>query len=743
MSNPPKSFVTSLLTPSILLRSISAATVIAVLNIATAVSIGTLVFSGALIPFVSLGIGLFMVGTAFSGFMIPATSGYKAMMAGPRLGQSPIFAAMAATIALTMEGQPTETIAVTVVGAILATTLIVGIFMYTIGFAKVGNIARYIPFPVMGGFFAGLGYLVAKGGINVAVGPLLDTASFVSFFTPEVIMHLLPAILIGVVLFLMEQRINHWALVPTFLVATMGMFYFVLFATGSSVETATQLGWLTVFDTSTANFFPVISPSQLHLVDWNVVAQQFGTIILLCILSVIMLLLDISGVEVLINRDLDPNRELRSAGLSNFLGTFATSPLGFGAAADTAVVRKLGGDQFLLITIYTILILAVIIVGPAPVAFVPLPIIAGFLIYIGLGFLVKWVWEQRLKLPFVDVLVICIILVTVALFGILEGVAIGVLLATVLFVQKYSQLSVVKSAMDGAEHVSNVDRHKDDQAYLDKHGGLVQLFVLQGFLFFGSASRLLEKIMLVVDGGDTAIKRFLVIDFTRVDEMDSSAVNSFAKLMRVCLRENIILCLVGNQSTILVRLSNLGDELQLPDGALYVFSDLDAAAGWCDDQMLLDNVDSNPSHQIMNPHELLNNLIDDKYAVTTISNYFEEVVVSSGDALFEQGDSGDSMYLILGGSISIIINLPDGQPMTVRTMRAGSILGEMAVYTGAPRTASAVAQRDSVLFRLSIKNYHKFLQTNPTQAELFSSCIVRLMAERLARSNKSVLALSR
>jgi SulP family sulfate permease len=101
------------------------------------------------------------------------------------------------------------------------------------------------------------------------------------------------------------------------------------------------------------------------------------------------------------------------------------------------------------------------------------------------------------------------------------------------------------------------------------------------------------------------------------------------------------------------------------------------------------------------------------------------------------------MYLILGGSISIIINLPDGQPMTVRTMRAGSILGEMAVYTGAPRTASAVAQRDSVLFRLSIKNYHKFLQTNPTQAELFSSCIVRLMAERLARSNKSVLALSR
>ena len=740
---PVASFLSSITTPSIFLRSMSAAAVLAVLNVATAVSIGTLVFSGPLTSFVSLGIGLFLIATIVTGFLIPATSGYKALVAGPRAGQSPIFAAMAATIALTMQGQPTETIAVTVVASILVTTLIVGTFMFTVGLAKMGTLARYIPFPVMGGFFAGLGYLLTKGGIFVAVGPLLDTGAFTEFLSIDVILHLLPAIIFGVVLFGIEQRISHWMLVPSFLAAAIGLFYLVMWSTGTSIEVATQAGWLTAFDTATTSFFPVVTLSQLPLVDWGVVAQQSGTIMVLCILSVIMLLLDISGVEIIINRDLDPNKELRSAGLSNVVGSLATSPLGFGAAADTAVASKLGGNRFLMIVIYAILILSVIVVGPAPIAFVPTSIVGGFLIYIGLSFLIEWVWKKRYKLPFADLLVICIILLTVAGLGILEGVAAGVVLATVLFVHKYSQLSVIKSSLNGAEHVSNIDRHQDDQAYLDTQGKSVQIFVLQGFLFFGSASRLLENIKLVVDAGDNEIRRYLIIDFTRVDEMDSSAANSFAKLMQICARENIVLCLAGNHPIILDRLSELAQELELPEGTVRRFDELDAAAGWCDDQLLLEATHRATSEQVMDSEVLLTGLIEDANAASVISSYFEMISIAQGDILFEQGQPGDSMYLILGGAISIVINLPGGRSLTVRTMRAGSILGEMAVYTGSPRSASAHAVQDSVLFRLNVDSYHQLVATNPSEAGQFSSYIVRLMAERLGRANKAVLALSR
>lgn len=727
----------------VILQQISAAAVLAILNIATAVSIGTLVFSGPLAPAVSVGIGAYLIATAMSGCLVPAFSGYKAMISGPRSGQAPIFAAMAAAIASGMAGTDPEVIAVTVVAAMLTTTVIVGLFMYAVGAARMGSVARYIPFPVMAGFFAGLGFLLTRGGVAVAVGPIADPSSLMSFLTSEALFHIAPAIFFGVLLFWLEQRISHWILVPAYLIAAIGIFYLVLFATGTSIDAATDLGWLTQFDTEADRFFPIITLDQLSLINWPSVAEQYDTILILCLLSVIMLLFDISGVEILINRDLDPNRELRSAGLANVAGAGATGLLGFGATADTALARKLGGTTFLMIAIYVAIVIGAIIAGPAPIAFVPAPIVGGFLIYIGVSFLIDWVWKQREKLPLADVIVIVIILFTVAFYGILEGVGVGVLLATVLFVHKYSKLSVIKSAMNATEHISNVDRHRDDQAFLDANGHRVHLMVLQGFLFFGSANQLLEQIKRIIEGGDESQTRYLIIDFKQVSEMDSSAANSFSKLMQICARENLILCLAGENPSIINRLDQLHAELDLPNGTVQIFPDLETAAGWADDDMLSAFEDSIPADEVMDAEALLSDLIGDANAVSTIMPYFERVQINKGEALFEQGTEGDALYLILGGAMSIVFTFQDRQPMTVRTMRAGSILGEMAVYTGAPRSASAVARRDSVLFRLSTQRFRALAKENPVAAELFSAYIVKLMAERLARSNKSVQALSR
>ena len=92
------SFVSSLRSPEILLPNITAAAILAVMNITTAISVGALVFSGPLSPFLSTGIGLFLIGTAVGGVLVAAGSGYKAIIAGPRSGQAPIIASMVAGI---------------------------------------------------------------------------------------------------------------------------------------------------------------------------------------------------------------------------------------------------------------------------------------------------------------------------------------------------------------------------------------------------------------------------------------------------------------------------------------------------------------------------------------------------------------------------------------------------------------------------------------------------------------------
>lgn len=741
--NLARSLSSAFSSPSTILQNFAAGAVIATINVATAISIGMLVFAGPLEPMVSIGIGLYLIGTAVSGFLVPIFSDYKAFVSGPRAGQAPIFAAMAASIALAMPGVPADQIAVTVITAFLVTTAIVGVVMYLVGLARMGRLIRAIPFPVMGGFFAGLGYLLLKGGVSISIGELPEGEGIYGLTSDMLMSQLAPAVAFGLLLFALQMKFDHKLLVPVCLALGIILFHCLLFLTDTSIEAAIDFGWLRSFDQQIGDYFPILTLSQLALVDWWVIALQYETIFVLCLLSIIILLIDVSGVEILTDKDLDPNKELKAAGIANIVGVPATSPLGFGSAPDTGVSYSLGGDTFLMIIFHTVFVVAVIVAGPDPIALIPPPLVGGFLIYLGLKFLVDWVWDKRQKLPLTDTLVILIILATVALYGVLEGVAVGILLATVLFVRRYSMLSVVKTQMNGAEYVSHIDRHVDHQEFLDKNGHLVKIFVLQGFLFFGSANQLLQKIRHSFEGEGGDEKRYLIIDFARVVDVDSSAANSFAKLMQICVRENITLCLAGDGDYIRGRLQRTADDLELPEGALRIFENLDSAAGWCDDQLLKPFGEQIPPSDSIAPNELLLDLIEDQSAVDLLSGYFENVEIAQGETLFEQGDPGDALYLILSGTISIVLNRETGPALTVRTMRVGSILGEMSVYSGAPRTATAVAVQNCVLFKLTTDKFRGMASDHPAEAELFSSYIVKLMAERLDRANKTVLALSR
>jgi hypothetical protein len=95
-ANTFQSFIASIIDPSVLFPNLMAASILALLNIATALAIASLIFSGPLVPFISMGIGMFLIATVVGGVAVPAASGYKAILSAPRGGQSPIFATMAA-----------------------------------------------------------------------------------------------------------------------------------------------------------------------------------------------------------------------------------------------------------------------------------------------------------------------------------------------------------------------------------------------------------------------------------------------------------------------------------------------------------------------------------------------------------------------------------------------------------------------------------------------------------------------
>jgi sulfate permease, SulP family len=737
---PATSFFNQLLNPAILLPNLTAAVLLAVVKLTTAISLGALVFSGALSVYLPTAIGLFLVGTAIGGVLTAAGSGFKAVIAGPRSGQAPILATMATAIALSMEGRPDEAVVATVVVSILIATIFTGVVLFALGWAKLGVMVRYIPYPVMAGFFAGLGFLLLKGGIVVTLGSVASIDAPSSFLTATAAFHLAPALLFAIAYYVCTRYLNHWLLMPAFLLGSLLLFYAFLFLTGTSIGSAAAAGWLPVVDNSAASFFPVLTLEQLGLVDWYQVLGQAGTILVLALMSMIILLLDTSGIEIALNRDMDPNHELRTAGWANVLNGLCTGPIAILSATDTAFTYRLGGDRFVMVAAFALIIILAIVVGPGPIAFAPKAILGGVLIFLGIDFLMKWVWQLRHRLPLTDFMVVCGILLVVAVYGILHGVAIGIALSILLFVHSYSQLSVIKSSMTGAEHVSNIDRNPRELDYLDQHSVALHIFVLQGFLFFGTSSRLLEEIRALLDNPARAPVRFLLLDFHRVVALDTSAANSFAKLMQICAKSDMVLILTGCSPEVAQRLQNVGEDASVSNAVFRIMDDLEDGVSWCEDRILEGFFSEDESQEL---DQLLNQLLGRPDATQVIASRFEQLPVRSGQVLFRQGDPGDALYLVLRGSVSIVVELPGGRERNLRTMRAGAILGEMALYTGAPRSATARINEDGVFYRLTRESYDFINETHPAEAVMLHKFIVKLMSERLGRANREIIALSR
>ncbi len=712
-------------TPQRLLSSLVTAVVLAVMNVAGALSMGALVFAGPLADQMLTGVGMFLTALVVVGLLVPLLSGYRGMIATPRGGQGPIFAAMAAAIVVAMPGALPEQVAATVVATILCATVFTGLVLYGLGRWRLGTLVRYLPYPVISGFFAGLGYLLIAGGVRVALGEAAAPEGWATLLR-----QLAPALIFAVGLFALERRVKHPLLMPVYVCGAL-VIHFV-FADIPDLNAAGVTG--------SGSFWPPITPAGLVRVDWTAVLAQADTIAVLALLSVIMLLLDVTGLEIVVGRDLDPNRELRAAGAANIAAGAAGGAVGFGSAADTALAYRFGGGYPEIAVLHVALVLAALLAGPAALSLVPVQVLGGLLIYVGLTFLERWLWQAWRRLPLTDFLMVAAIVAVVARFGILEGVAVGIVLSALIFVHAYSRISNVRAVLRGHEHSSNVDRDPREQAYLDHNGDKLLIYQLQGFLFFGSANRLLDNIRARLATPEAAGLRFLLVDFNGVSGLDTSALQAFTRLMQTVRGAGQTLVLTACPPSVRGRLERL-DEAE-GTGSLRFFGDLAEGRAWCDER-LLDEMEAHDTGAAQDLPALLTAMLGDPGAAATLAGYFVQQTAPAGTELFGKGDAGDALYLILDGAVAVRLPLPGGGALTVRTIRAGAVLGEMAVYSGAPRSATCVVVRDAVLARLDLEAYRQVERDNPAAAARFDKFIVRLMAERVARTNRELMAQTR
>ena len=717
-----------------LISNILAGVLIAVMNVTVAISVAALMFANTRPEFLAPAIVVLLIGTVVMGLGGTLFSGFEGIICAPRSGLAPVFAAIVSGIYMKLgPGSPDQALP-SILLAIMLTSVVTGIFLLFLGRMKLGSLVRYIPYPVMGGFFAGIGFIFVKGGLTVAMGrtPGMDVINDLHLIQLGI-----PAILFALSLYIVQRTLDHWAAFPALLGLAFIVFYFIFYHTGQNYTDAAAAGWLPSIGSTPDILFPVLSPADLGKVNWLAILHQSGGILVVALLSAIILLLDISGIEIITQRDLSPDRELQVAGITNIVSGIAGGYPGVHVASDTAFTYKLGGDNRLMGFVYAGAVLLTILAGTDFIGKVPTFILGGLLVYVGLDFLVDWLWKSREELPLSDYLIILVILAVIASVDILPGVAFGFAVAVVLFVINYSQLSVVKHEATGSDHASNVDRNLQTRERLNQEGERILILTLQGFIFFGTSDKLISKIRERIENRDGTKLEFLVLDFHHVSQLDSSAVKAFSKLAQLSEKHGFHIVITGADEDLRKRLDSIQFITDKTAKWQHLkFDQLDEGVAWCEEQILseLDIVMSGTSENLVS---MLKLLLEDEDAAKVLAPYFQEEKKAAEDYLFHQGDTGDSLYVVGTGSVAVVIEV-GGKKRILRRYQAGAILGEMAVYTGEPRSASVLIEEDTVLYRLDADQLKKVQEENPAAAGQLHAYIVCLLSERLGRANREL-----
>jgi predicted acylesterase/phospholipase RssA/CRP-like cAMP-binding protein len=121
----------------------------------------------------------------------------------------------------------------------------------------------------------------------------------------------------------------------------------------------------------------------------------------------------------------------------------------------------------------------------------------------------------------------------------------------------------------------------------------------------------------------------------------------------------------------------------------------------------------------------------DPATVDELERLVRSVHVHAGEEVVRQGEPGDRLYLVQSGRLRVLVEDEDGV-RTVRELAAGATIGELALLTGAPRSATVQAIRDSELLELDASVFHAVLRRDPELAV----AVARSLAELLQASGE-------
>jgi SulP family sulfate permease len=718
--------------PRRLLGSLAAALILYLLVCIMTLSIAAMVYAGPLVALLPQALGGILVGVALLVAVISLLGAWGGTIGTTQDGSGVILALGAAAAAAAMPAAAPEVLVATVSALLLLATLAFGGLCLLLGSFGLGTLVRYLPMLVIGGFLAGTGWLLVVGGIGVAA-----QASFGwSLLEPGAALRWLPALVLGVAMLVAVQVGRHAALLVAISALATLLFYAVMgLGFDSSASQLAEAGWLLGPFPEQLQWHLPMAPSTLAAVDWGVLMAALPTTAPAILIGALALMLSTSALELVVQRDLPTDHELRVQGMANIACATAGGLIGYTAISVTSIGHALARGRRLPGLLAALMLLATALLGAAAIAAVPRFVVGGLLVCIGLALLQEWLLQARRGMARGDYAAMLAIFAVIVATNFLWGIAFGLLAATVLFVVNYSRIDVIRHALDGRSAHSRVQRGERQRLLLLQQADRLLVFKLQGFVFFGSASALVDRLGRRL----TPHTRFVLLDFEHVSGLDSTALTCFTKLRRRAEQTGAELVLAGLRPQLARPWKQASEGLSPP-----IFPDLDHAIEWCEER-LLDEASAGtaaPDAAMVSLREQLLAVLPDAVAVDALLARTVRRAIAAGETLLHQGDAPDALFIVETGRLTACLARgADQPPLRLESMCAGSLIGEIGFVLERQRSADVLADVDSSVRVLDRATWERLTTEEPLLARALGSLLLRLLAQRTLRLTDTVDAL--
>ena len=420
-----------------------------------------------------------------------------------------------------------------------AIVMLAGAMQIGFGALRLGRYVSLMPYPVMSGFSTAVGCIIIVMQFNPLLGhaPVSDTVAAVLALPRSIEQASLSTVSIA----LLCLGACHWMpigirryvpahlivlVVATLLVAMIGLPVPRLPAPESLLP---ELVW----------------PRWTEL-PWR---QMWFPAVVLALVSSLDSLLTSLTAESATQQVHDAERELVGQGLGNmFAGLLGALP-GAGSTFRTLANIEAGGKTPLSAVAHSAVLLGLLVSAGSLIRMIPASVLAGILVYIGLG-IIDWRYIRRFPFaPRGGVLIMLVVWFTALFVNVVTGAAVGMVMASLALVKRLADLQAASIRRETGASSRLDDR---ESAALAASADKALLISLAGPLTFGAASQMTRRL------ADIREYEVVVLDFTAVPHIDESAIVAVENVIRRARDSEQTVMLVGLGSPVLRAFAGFG-----------------------------------------------------------------------------------------------------------------------------------------------------------------------------------------